>query len=684
MSTTSTTYLCSDVDGLAVIDSIASYDNPESNNDIDKEIQCDLLNEDNILNYIDPTRLAYHERLHWHLREFCSRTSSHGIPMLTNSPNLQYKATWVVLLIGCLAMFVYQACDVVAKYQKNGKITDIQLQFDTAPFPAISICNLNPYKDSAIQNVASIKKILNVYSNVMNKAGESNKATKEMEDKISALKLARHKRAEGTVFETAYSECTCSESTSSAESDDCVAQPKDVPNMATDYCICAFDRESGDAWPCHPKSQWTQELCAECDSERHCKLKAEPGKVSEGIPCTCQMKGEPFCLTSTEEDAITKLWEYYGYIPVDEAQMLEALGFSNMTDEVAIVTKAKENIIFAMTELSEETRRSLSVQKLQLIQKCSFNGEACDIDKDFKIVTDPTFGNCFTFNHDKNETKTSIRAGAQYGLRILVYVNASDYLATTEAVGVRITIHDKDEYPYPDTFGYNAPTGYISSFGMKLQKMNRLPAPFGDCVERSTKLDDYIYTDYRYSTEGCYRTCFQHMVVKDCGCGDPRFPVTKGLHCQVFNPIARKCLEEKTKNLGDENASFKCICHQPCEQSVYTVSYSAAIWPSESLNITLPACVGQNETCNGHYTENGAMIEMFYEVLNFEVFTESVAYGLVKMLADFGGQLGLWSGVSFLTCCEFVFLFFEVIFMMFNHYHAKKKAKRMEAAKDVF
>ncbi|VDK53504.1 unnamed protein product [Gongylonema pulchrum] len=59
-------------------------------------------------------------------------------------------------------------------------------------------------------------------------------------------------------------------------------------------------------------------------------------------------------------------------------------------------------------------------------------------------------------------------SAALIGLRLLLYVNASDYLPTTEAVGVRITVHDKDEYPFPETFGYSAPTGYISSFGMKM------------------------------------------------------------------------------------------------------------------------------------------------------------------------------------------------------------------------
>lgn len=58
------------------------------------------------------------------------------------------------------------------------------------------------------------------------------------------------------------------------------------------------------------------------------------------------------------------------------------------------------------------------------------------------------------------------------------------------------------------------------------------------------------------------------------------------------------------------------------------------------------------------------MLEVFYEALNFEVLTESEAYGIVKMLADFGGQLGLWSGVSFMTICEFFCLAMELFYMV--------------------
>lgn len=52
-----------------------------------------------------------------------------------------------------------------------------------------------------------------------------------------------------------------------------------------------------------------------------------------------------------------------------------------MTDEIAIVTKAKENIMFVMSALSVDQRRQLSYTKEEFVQKCSFNGKACDIDK---------------------------------------------------------------------------------------------------------------------------------------------------------------------------------------------------------------------------------------------------------------------------------------------------------------
>lgn len=128
------------------------------------------------------------------------------------------------------------------------------------------------------------------------------------------------------------------------------------------------------------------------------------------------------------------------------------------------------------------------------------------------------------------------------GLRLMMFVNSSDYLPTTEATGVRIAIHGKEECPFPDTFGYSAPTGVISSFGISLRNINRLPQPYGNCLQKDNPQSRSIYKGYKYEPEvscfsdsldmlhymihlkGCFRSCYQYRIIAKCGCADPRYP----------------------------------------------------------------------------------------------------------------------------------------------------------------
>ncbi|VDN18169.1 unnamed protein product [Gongylonema pulchrum] len=99
------------------------------------------------------------------------------------------------------------------------------------------------------------------------------------------------------------------------------------------------------------------------------------------IPCLCAPSGV-FCVAYDGDFDIINIWEYLiGGQPTEDPGFIEAMGFTGMTDEVAIVTKAKENIIFAMATLSMKDRQRLSTTKRELVHKCSFNGIACDIDK---------------------------------------------------------------------------------------------------------------------------------------------------------------------------------------------------------------------------------------------------------------------------------------------------------------
>ncbi|VDO81878.1 unnamed protein product, partial [Onchocerca flexuosa] len=123
-------------------------------------------------------------------------------------------------------------------------------------------------------------------------------------------------------------------------------------------------------------------------------------------------------------------------------------------------------------------------------------------DADFKLHVDPEFGNCYTFNWDKNNNHTSSKAGPMYGIRLLLFVNTSDYMTTSESAGIRLAVHSPTDFPFPDTFGYSAPVGFASSFGLKKHVVQRLSAPYGDC-QRKKKMNSsvYIYGDYDYNPE---------------------------------------------------------------------------------------------------------------------------------------------------------------------------------------
>ena len=71
--------------------------------------------------------------------------------------------------------------------------------------------------------------------------------------------------------------------------------------------------------------------------------------------------------------------------------------------------------MFTVGEKPLESRISLSQGKDELILKCSFNQHDCDIENDFKLHYDQTYGNCYTFNWNRTKAVTAHRAGANYG-----------------------------------------------------------------------------------------------------------------------------------------------------------------------------------------------------------------------------------------------------------------------------
>ncbi|CAI5454337.1 unnamed protein product [Caenorhabditis angaria] len=742
-------------------------------------------------------------------RDFADKTTAHGAKRILIAHNSCSAFLWTMIIAMFLLMFVYQAAKLIVKYNAHEKITDISLKFDQVEFPAITFCNLNPYKKSLVMMVPSIRDTMDVYDNAKthSKSDDEKKKSKfsrkqhsdasqqmvrelfakeieegmiELRKNASLLKMQSGRRVKKSIddrtVEAIEAHCKCIGSNDM----ECI-RFESPPGTPTSKCICTYDKIQQVAWPCYNSSVWYNQICPLCHKDGYCEASLPEGQTStDKWPCVCRDNLEdpsiekPYCIgkagegkiemrklwlennatttsttttttttmppptttttttprpttttsttttttttttpvpttttttttttprptttttttrkptttrpttTTTEEPTTTKRPPpppKKGQRPiVSNPETLKAMGFEGMTDGVAMLTRAKENLMFTMAALSDKQRIALSQSKHEFIEMCSFNGKECDIDKDFKLHVDPEFGNCFTFNYDVTNNYTSSRAGPMYGIRVLLFVNTSDYMSTSESSGVRLAIHPPTEFPFPDTFGYSAPVGFASSFGIKKKIMQRLPAPYGECVEvKNMTNKNYIYEGYDYHPEGCHRSCFQNGLIDDCSCGDPRFPVPKGFkHCSAFNATARECLEKNIGSVGDfhhiTEKMDKCVCKQSCTEILHEVTYSCSKWPSGATD--LGDCEGMTEgECEQYYRLNAAMVEVFYEQLNYELLQESEAYGLVNLIADFGGHLGLWLGFSVITVMEVLVLGADVLSICFKRRHEQK------------
>ncbi|VDM84621.1 unnamed protein product [Strongylus vulgaris] len=68
------------------------------------------------------------------------------------------------------------------------------------------------------------------------------------------------------------------------------------------------------------------------------------------------------------------------------------------------------------------------------------------------------------------------------------------------------------------------------------------------------------------------------------------------------------------------------------------------------------------------------MVEVYFEQLNYESLLESEAYGWPNLLSDFGGQLGLWMGVSVITIMEVCILVMDVFLTIFGITTGRKRS----------
>ncbi|XP_060115581.1 amiloride-sensitive sodium channel subunit delta [Heteronotia binoei] len=83
---------------------------------------------------------------------FCSNTTIHGtVRLVCSSRNKMKTAFWALLLLSSFAMLYWQFGSIFSNYWSYPVIMTISVHSEPKMFPAITICNLNPYRVDAVR-----------------------------------------------------------------------------------------------------------------------------------------------------------------------------------------------------------------------------------------------------------------------------------------------------------------------------------------------------------------------------------------------------------------------------------------------------------------------------------------------------------------------------------------------------
>lgn len=172
----------------------------------------------------------------------------------------------------------------------------------------------------------------------------------------------------------------------------------------------------------------------------------------------------------------------------------------------------------------------------------------------------------------------------------------------------------------------------------------------------------------KYSVENCRFQCITKNVYDKCGV---QAPVVEHFQDNEKSGKPAKNLTEENiacyqREMFAYNASG-CDCRPPCVEVTYEKDVRYNIWPQEwQLDYFAPilseaSSIPLEEVTVELLRKHLIYFSVYYGDMAETELREEEIYGPAKTLSDFGGQMGMFLGASFVSLFEIVWLICSVI-----------------------
>ena len=245
-----------------------------------------------------------------------------------------------------------------------------------------------------------------------------------------------------------------------------------------------------------------------------------------------------------------------------------------------------------------------------------------------------TAGVCYTFNSFTNgqPDKFLTNTGVRHGLKMILSVD-DEHSPPDGTSGIKVVIHDRNDIPRPSIYGIGVPTERSAFIGIKILSYID-ETDVSDCINGFPLS---FLPGIVYSQSACRENILLEQTAQVCGCalyrGHPELR-----NCS-FNDSC--CLLQLTSFDFDD-------CKLPCAYTVYESKRSYAAFPTGQY--------GREIMKNANSQRNFVSFHVFMEDLRMTYQTTYYTYNFQDFLADIGGQLGLFLGISLISIMEVLIL----------------------------
>uniref|UniRef100_A0A8B9CVT7 Epithelial sodium channel subunit beta n=1 Tax=Anser brachyrhynchus TaxID=132585 RepID=A0A8B9CVT7_9AVES len=573
---------------------------------------------------------TYKELLVW----YCDNTNTHG-PKRIIKEGPKKKVIWFFLTLLFASLVFWQWGILINTYLSYNVTSSLSIGFKTMKFPAVTVCNANPFKYSEVKHLlkeldklieAALERILQpthgdtITPLLLNGSDNASEGLDlALWNQIPLVLIDEHDKDNPVIVEIFETNRTAPGNGTSPGNGTALENGISPGNVTAPGNGTAAGNETA------------------------------PGNGTTAAP--------PAPSNTTSEEKKYKL-----AVKLCSHQGSNNCTYRNFTSAAQAVTEwyiLQSTSILSKVPLQERIR--MGYQAEDMILACLYGAEPCNY-KNFTQIYHPDHGNCYIFNWGMDkEALNSSNPGAEFGLKLILDISQQDYIPyLSSAAGARLMLHQQKSFPFLKDQGIYAMAGTETSIGVLVDELERMGYPYSDCTMNGSDVPvKNLYSEYNtsYSIQACLRSCFQNHMAEICGCGHYMFPLPEGVtYCNNDdNPGWAYCYSSLRSSIRQRQI---CIdsCKETCNDTQYKMTISMADWPSEASEDWIFHILSYERDMSTNVTldRNGIIkLNIYFQEYNYRTISESAATTIVWLLSSLGGQFGFWMGGSVLCLIEF-------------------------------